>query len=190
MPQLRTIKVYKITELEGNARERANYSIREHIQSWQNDDLEEEVFKPVLEAWGFPTEQIEWSLGYCQGDGMAFYGTVDLMVFIKKMKCQGNYRAYLRKNEAEATISRNSFGNHYSHWNTMDVELLTHASWSDADVEKGDQFERLLAEQVQKVSRELEKVGYAHLEVTEEQIEDHCEANELWFLPTGKLAPR
>jgi hypothetical protein len=36
----------------------------------------EAYFKCQLEALGYPTDDIRFSLGYCQGDGMAFYGTV------------------------------------------------------------------------------------------------------------------
>lgn len=33
-------------------------------------------FKCQLEILGYPTDDIRFSLGYCQGDGMAFYGNV------------------------------------------------------------------------------------------------------------------
>ena len=33
-------------------------------------------FAAELAALGYPTEDVRYSLGYCQGDGVAFYGRV------------------------------------------------------------------------------------------------------------------
>ena len=137
-----------------------------------NNDLLPEVFGPKLEEWGFPTDQVEWSLGYCQGDGVAFYGSIDLEQFIRKAKVAGKYAILVRKCEADATIGRNSFGHHYSHWNTMDVGLRSYGTETPQRNEWCESLRELLDEAVKDVSRELEKAGYEALTVLASDIED------------------
>lgn len=44
---------------------------------WDDAEFLTEDFKTQLAEYGFEGTEVFWSLGYCQGDGMAFYGRVD-----------------------------------------------------------------------------------------------------------------
>ncbi|PJG82794.1 hypothetical protein [Caviibacterium pharyngocola] len=95
----------------------------------------QDFFNHKLVEAGFPDGlNIEYSLSYCQGDGMAFYGTlpcdswITLYKQINPNKSEKEYRRfaflseYIANNEYynDVEITRNSFGHHYSHWNTME----------------------------------------------------------------------
>lgn len=140
MPEERAIEVYTFKELSETPQEIALGKIAEQIQYWRNDSLYEQ-FADKLREWGFPTEKIEWSLGYSQGDGVAFYGPVDVETYCKKVGIDSS------PFEGEVvTITRNQFGVHYSHFNTMDVVM----SFND------EEFERQIIEDIRTVSKEME----------------------------------
>ena len=43
---------------------------------WDDAEFLTEDFKSQLAEFGFEETEVYWSLGYCQGDGVAFYGRV------------------------------------------------------------------------------------------------------------------
>ncbi|MGR3808220.1 hypothetical protein [Pasteurella testudinis] len=114
-------------------------------------------FQTKLAQAGYPADlQIEWSLSYCQGDGVAFYGDIDsnslTALFMRCLTEQGvdEHERQLGLEKWETiwlpelatgwdsfpAITRNHFGYRYSHLNTMDltyadVESLT--LFNDAD---------------------------------------------------------
>lgn len=100
-------------------------------------DLLRAYFSSQLVTAGFPDDlEIRWSLGYCQGDGMAFYGKLypdDLCRLFNNIypntKRKQKMFSLLAKRIMEwedmshFTIYRNSFGYRYSHFNTMEIDL-------------------------------------------------------------------
>ncbi|MGW8182300.1 MAG: hypothetical protein ACWGQW_26525, partial [bacterium] len=79
----RTVKleIYSYEELSPEAqkvaREEWSETERENgdqgVCDWINDHFEYHVGEA-----GYPNKDIRWSLSYCQGDGMAFYGYVSV----------------------------------------------------------------------------------------------------------------
>lgn len=45
---------------------------------WGDAEFLTEDFKTQLAEFGFEEAKVYWSLGYCQGDGVAFYGRVHM----------------------------------------------------------------------------------------------------------------
>ncbi|MDH3001507.1 hypothetical protein A1D23_13230 [Chelonobacter oris] len=107
-----------------------------------------QYFQTKLTQAGYPSElDIEWSLSYCQGDGVAFYGDIDddslTALFTRYLKeCEQlnevtkqqalndwehiwlpQLSAFSRDSGwCSPCIVRNGFALHYSHWNTMELE--------------------------------------------------------------------
>lgn len=94
-------------------------------------------FKRELVSAGFPDDlQVEWSLSYCQGDGMAFYGDLsfdDLVTLSPKIyatnKCKQRMFARLVQSvqswdyNESFEIRRTGMGYRYSHYNTMALTI-------------------------------------------------------------------
>lgn len=153
-----TVKLYAFDELDEVARRRAVERHRDFLN--ESGILVEgvsELLKIDLGLWGIVDASggplpIEWSLGYCQGDGVAFYGRVD------PLRLYGAIGAILAGTafggfptgsiarvmvqirddldtlskihdfdgdpiRPEFLIERNSYGRHYSHAETMDVSV-------------------------------------------------------------------
>ncbi|MFC6674000.1 NgrC [Marinobacterium aestuariivivens] len=125
----------------------------------------QDYFQHRLVSLGYPEDfTVEYSLGYCQGDGVAFYGRIDDDSAEKLMKrllspnrIEGsavervrNLMAYkhidnlllvIREYTSVALeIARNSHGNRYSHYNSMD---LNDESESIVDVFADDEDDEL-----------------------------------------------
>ncbi|MCQ9628671.1 hypothetical protein [Actinobacillus suis] len=111
-------------------------------------------FNTQLVNAGFPDDfEINWSLGYSQGDGMAFYGDIEhtywLGLFQRIYPNQKRkYRKFERltrsliewQNYGDNLISirQNHFGYRYSHFNTMDLHAPSAADFRffDEDAKK------------------------------------------------------
>jgi hypothetical protein len=127
-------------------------------------------FKHALEALKYPTDDIGYSLSYCQGDGMAFYGDLDSeqLTFHANRLLSGTEKAAAKRAIEKGftcQIYRNSFGYHYSHYNTMNVSVDDNYYCEDDATEfENAAFEALveaLEADIVSISQTLEEEGYA-----------------------------
>jgi len=190
-------KLYNFDELSESAQDAAIESIGTMNQEYFDPAELTYQFELALEEWGFPCDKnaIEWSLSYSQGDGVAFYGSINLKTYLTKTKQLTKFRPLLNNPDIylEAFIGRNSYGSHYSHWNTMDVAL--DVSHDERELTPGEHalyelLQESLEENVVEVSQELERMGYAELEYisSREYIIEQIEINEWEFTADGKSA--
>lgn len=169
----------------------------------------------------------EYSLSYCQGDGVAFYGPIDVWTFLNYFATtadkddyitearQEKAREYLRRLEEygmtkdahplRAESSRNSYGHHYSHWNTMEYDWVTspndHIEEILAETENpnpnapagctdlSDEILDFLKETFQKVSKTQEKHGYEEIDyhMDDEQLEERALEADVKFHADGRI---
>lgn len=139
-----------------------------------------EYFHRELVKRGYPVEKekVSWSLSYSQGDGMAFYGTLgtsEVMGLAKRLLARKHYRALWRavdrEFELECSITRNSYGSHYSHYNTMDVafEGYGHSGEEMTPLQKEawKELRENIEADVCSTSKELAENGYKLLKAGE-----------------------
>ncbi|MCS6027281.1 NgrC [Klebsiella pneumoniae subsp. pneumoniae] len=186
-------------------------------------------FQNELVKCGYPDDlTIEYSLGYCQGDGVAFYGDlsvddvkalmnrlfstepgqVDAVSRVKNLMAQKdieNMLSVLREyGSCDLSITRNSHGHHYSHWNCMNIDdnvdftgifpdddsmIGTGIEGINQDmVERWqDLWERFvleLADDVKSLSKKLEADGYSLIEASP------CEDEVVWERATENYLVR
>jgi hypothetical protein len=139
------------------------------------DDAEflTEDFKAQLAERGFEETEVYWSLGYCQGDGVAFYGRVYPESLKEKDARAKRLIDALVAAGDELYIEITGERGHYHHWNSMTVEIEFENEADDDDLPARlkiarpalrENLEEYLAERVREISRELEKSGYAEIE--------------------------
>jgi hypothetical protein len=127
---------------------------------------------------GRPSIDLAYSLGYCQGDGVAIYGTIQR---------EDAPDLSWPESAAYVELSKNSWGHHYSHYNTFDVGVYD---------EEGDFIEdkRIIETQLRDLCRQLERDGYKYIEssTTEEvAIDQLMDAGDVftidgkWDVPAG-----
>lgn len=207
------IEVYEFEELSKEAQEVAIEQYRDSMDFHIESEMITEDFTEILQELGYPTDDLEWRLSYSQGDGVAFYGSVDMETVVPRLMKEGYdfdydlYNQIVEDFTIMATIERNSFGHHYSHYNTMyvevesdDIDLIVEDIFGlDMDDEGYDEhvdlveelmsdLERCIVEDVQETSRKLEKDGYAQMEyfTSDEAIKENIITNEYEFTSDGK----
>jgi hypothetical protein len=84
MPKKREIKTYDFDELSPEAKEKAIEDYRPDAWDDTDSDWLTEDFEQVLEEKGLPNLKVYWSLSHVQGDGVGFYGPLDVEDYLKK----------------------------------------------------------------------------------------------------------
>ena len=208
-------KVFKFEELSEEAKEVA----REWYKSCMDNDFYyeseqiKEDFKYELEKLGYPTNEIEFSLNHSQGDGVAFYGHIDdddMEAIVKRSNIDKKLFDKIKDEGFTifGDIERNQFGWHYSHWNTMKVEIesddidlmvedIFELDREDDEKEyynKVDEIEDMLNEletfvsdEIKEASKNLESLGYKMIEdfYSNERIDEIIIINEYEFTEDG-----
>ena len=110
--------------------------------------------------------KMEYSLSYCQGDGVAIYGEI-YAADAPKLEWHNAYTA---------RITRNEYGNHYSHYNTFSVEVFGEDENGNYTTLDGDTGEAI-TDQFRDICKELARLGYKQIEwlTGEENIREHLE---------------
>ena len=169
-----TMLIYEYDELSAEAQKQARETwLKYHQGDSYVCDMITADFKITLEEMGLPTG-VYWSLGNCQGDGVAFEGIVDLEKYtrVHELRGWGPVEDFFH---VEITNR-----GRYSHWNSMYVTI---EGWEMDDHPSAwwcyrfaDPLHSHVVDRIKEVSRELEKTGYAELEY---QSSDECAADHL-----------
>ena len=141
MPRTHKIKVYQFAELDDAAKEKARDWYRRVNSEWFDaDDFKENTLEAhVAYHHRVKTTTCHFSLSYCQGDGVAFYGAFDLDFFMsdpepgmgppeggKLAKDREDIRRLVRQmTDADFTLDVRIDGEHdrYHHHNSMSVRV-------------------------------------------------------------------
>lgn len=207
MPITVSLTLYHYHELEPAAKQKAKDW---WIGCWDDSDNDQvtELFRQELEEAGYPTDDINWSLSYCQGDGMAFYTNSKDGGNLRRVWLRRISRGWSREDRRTLyrllqaydftdcvwmKITRTSYGHRYSHYNTMvvDIEHEGFAGTPD-DWDLLTSFKDKLTEDIQadvrSMSQSLALKGYKEIEhmQSEESVASAMEANNYTFTKDGK----
>jgi hypothetical protein len=199
------VKLFKINELTGTAKA-IEWGRQWNAEMFDSDNMTEQLQEHAEYHHGLKTDKCYWSLGHCQGDGVAFYGDIDLTKLAEK---QPSVKAILDKLTAmdnTASVKSESRNHRYNHWNSMTVEVEVDNNHRNSDdYDNGDEEVRAkmddaadaLAEELRStvdellktISRSTEKFGYECMDAEneDENIIETLEANEIEFDSTGKV---
>lgn len=188
-------------ELKRESQDAAVADERERPERFDYDDaaILSEDFKIQLAERGFPDVKVYWSLGYCQGDGVAFYGSVYPEDLKEKDPEAARFIEALEKAGDVLSIGIMGDNNHYHHWNSMTVEVEFESETDDERLPARlkiarpvlrENLEEHLAERVKEISRELEKSGYAEIEhrYDEDAIRDELSERDHLYEKDGARA--
>lgn len=198
------LNVFTVNELSEEAKAKVLDRHRYDFNDLVNYDIQEE-FKITLEDKGYPTDDIRYRLNYCQGDGVAFYGEIDLEEFIEKRheelekslsKHDLRRVKYIAKEGLTIDIRKNQYFHLYDHYNTMIVEagyVDEYMSYraKDSDIEEMINsvyaLEEFIKYDVKVVSKELEDIGYniADNYENDDYIIEYLNENDYYFTEDG-----
>lgn len=189
MPSTKTVTVYKFEELSPTVQKKL-------IEKWQRDAHEffeastlTDSFKQSLEEVGLPSDDVNWSLSYSQGDGVGFYGNFSIGEYLKKNKLTAKFKGLkplIDGMDINASLGRRS--HHYNHWNNMTVDLEVQGDVTPEQEKLLKQLDEHIQEHVKAFSKQLEKEGYQEIEyqTSEEQARESLTNDDLDYDQNGR----
>jgi len=199
MVSKREIDVYKFEELSKDAKETVIERMQEQASEYMDMEFFSEYAKNYIEEKGFEDVEVNYSLGYSQGDGFSFTGTAsDNEKFLRNQF--GDKFAELATSEYvdDLNISVQRSSSHYSHEKTVSFEVSIY--YSDDEDDNYDketaklsklvvELEELGEEWKDDICKQLEKDGYAEIEgnSSRDTILDDIEANDYDFDEEGSV---
>lgn len=180
-----TVNLYEYHELHESVKKIVRERVQEKGRARRYDDImddQREFAREYLSDLGYPTDDIRYRLGWCQGDGMAFYGTVsgeNLRKLAKRLLTPAQrsslfntrYPIYGDPLVDYVAIQITPADTHYDHWNSMNVDIDYQIYSYQVDLDAKPKFmaavEALrdaIDEDVKTVSRYLERAAYDELE--------------------------
>ena len=179
--------VYDFDELSDEAKQKA-------IDKWyENEDypwLEDDMagFLSENDPY-FCDKKIQYSLSYCQGDGLSFESKFDLE---KWLKDKGTVRAsFIPVLVLYLDIrSHGNNSNYYSYARRDQIEMNIDTYKSNANFDAlCESILRDVQDYYMELCKKAEKYGYDILEyrMTEQEFSELCQANEYTFLPDGTM---
>lgn len=203
-------EVYRYSELSEEAKAK--------VKVWYLDDPFraaefEDIYMDVLKTL-FPNSDLkmQFSLSWCQGDGLNIYGELDLMdVFLvmrdnsgdtENLRALGHYISEKKQRTIEAymeicgrivELPYNRSGYTYCVADRVDfaeewIEELEYCRYKNIEVDTICRMEKIVGDMFTSLSKMYEEYGYKFLyEVDDEEIEETCEANDWEFLEDGSF---
>lgn len=147
-----TVRRYSFSELNEEARNKAIEDTRDRLLEWLREEEITDYLEGKLEEdlGSLPEDiTIAYSLSYRQGDGVALYGRIYKSEAPDLSWPEGSHYV---------DLVRNSWSNHYSHYNSFNVEL------SDENYDPIDLSGSSIEEQLRHLCKRLETLGYRYIE--------------------------
>ena len=193
--ETKTYTVYKYEELSESA--------KENVRKWYLEGQEPYIFTEDCEMMLnelFPNSDlhVQYSLGYCQGDGLNIYGDIELADLMERIAedftekerkffkwafstYPSLYVMAQNRRYCYCICSRNCFTENL--YDCMQQECIRGIPESFLD-----KFDKLAGIYLDKLCGELEEDGYNFFyEISDEDLQDACNANEWEFDEDGNI---
>lgn len=200
-----SIDLFDINELSPEAKKVALDNARKAEWNDVETILIIESFEGVLNVLGLPFDNLRFNLSYSQGDGVDFYGSVDIdriasinfdkyetewptlfNEFKTKMKQLQLDINDLKKDNIDASFSIEGQNSYYHHYNSMSIDITPgEITNEDKEFKVADSLEDLC----RSVSKYLEKMGYDAIEWADkdETIIETLQSNDVLFTADGSI---
>lgn len=200
-------RVYKYNELSDEAKEK----VKEWYLKGQEPFIFTEIVKEDLNClFGKNNLDVQYSLNYCQGDGLNIYGEIDAGTIFE---CLDKHNGGTQFEEFENVLTNKEkrtilhyakecspiklpINNHYCYSlaDYIDIvedwgyQLEYYSEYSNINLEALKKFEKLVRNIFHKLCKHYEEWGYDYFyEISDEELEEMCEDNEYEFLEDGTI---
>lgn len=200
-------KVYKYNELDESAKEKVK---RWYLETQDSYGFSEMVKEDLKCLFGENDLDVQYSLAYCQGDGFNIYGEINAESILKCLE-NHNGGTQLEKFENVLTEKEKKTILHYANEcgkiklpmnnrycysladyidikDDWEYDLEVYSGYKNINVGVLEKFEALVRDIFYKLCKSYEKEGYEYFyEISDEDLEEICEANEYEFLEDGTV---
>lgn len=188
--------VYRFSELSESAKERFREWFLEHIR--YADDFTDMCEENLSQIFPKSDLKVQYSLGYCQGDGLNIYGDLNLEDIFDKIKddftdkeqkffrhifSEFSYRYKMESNNHYCYCICDRYD--YSEDITWDME---YANYRNIRYDLLEKFNQLARDYMSELCGIFEDSGYKYFyEVSDEELEDFAECNDYEFTDDGNI---
>ena len=195
--EIREFNVYKFDELSQAAKEKVRDWYLEG-QSELSYIFTEDCMERLKELFPNSDLEVQYSLNSCQGDGFNIYGEIRLDELLEKIaeKFTEKEMKFFKWAFSEYDTSyQMMYNNHYCYCICSKNEFMENIfcemdNWYFRNIPEKtmEKFNKLAGEYLDNLCNEFEKNGYDFFyEISEEDLQEHCEANDYEFLEDGKF---
>lgn len=202
-----TYNVYTYPELSEKAKGKVNQWYLD--DPCRNDEFAEIYTEDLHNLFPNSDLKMQYSLSYCQGDGLNIYGDLDLMDVFKAIRDKSYYGEVFKDFwdtmteheqktiEAYMEICGRSiklpYNSHYCYCVLDKTDFvedwiydLEYQQYKNIQVDTIRKMEKLVADMFVMLAKQYEEYGYKYFyEADEEEITETCEANGWEFLEDG-----
>lgn len=199
--------VYQYNELSEDAKAK--------VKSWYLEGREPFIFTEMCEEdlynlFGDNDLQVQYSLGYCQGDGFNIYGKIDAGSILKCLENNNGgtqlaeFKDVLTDKEKKTILHYAEecgkielpLNNRYCYSladyidikESWEYDLECYSGFENINTEALEKFEKMVRGIFETLCNSYEKDGYEYFyEISEEELEEMCEANQYEFLVDGTV---
>ena len=188
---------------------------KENVKEWYLKGQEPFIFTDdckmdLYNLFGENNLDVQYSLGYCQGDGFNIYGSIDAESIFKCLENNNGgtqlekFKGILTEKEkrtilhyakecGEIKLPQNS---HYGYCLAYHIDVAEdweyqldyYSEYKNINVEVLKKFEKMVQELFETLCDSYEKWGYEYFyEIADEDLEELCEANEWEFMEDGTI---
>lgn len=191
-----TTTVYNFNELSDNAKEKVK---EQYLNGQDAEFFYEDSMTYINELFPNSKLDIQFSLGYCQGDGFNIYGEISFFDLMKNLKDKftEKEKRFLEWafNESGINSYTMRMNNHYCYCNaflhefTRDVFYeLDYYRMKNIKKDILDKFDTEARYYIGHICKEFENDGYDYFyEVSNEELEDWADANGYEFTEDGNI---
>lgn len=198
-------KVYTYDELSNKAKEKVK---QWYLDGQEPEFLTENCNNDLYNLFGENNLNVEYSLGYCQGDGLNIYGTIKAENIFNCLE-DHNGGAQLERFENILTEKEKRTILHYANEcgeinlpkngrycyciadridiaNDWEYQLEYYSGYRNINKAVLKKFENMVREIFETLCESYEKMGYEYFyEISEEDLSEICECNGYEFLEDG-----
>ena len=188
-------EVYTFDELSDGAKENAIEKFREDKEYLYLDHFYEDCVYQLKEL-GFVNPKIQYSLGYCQGDGLSFEADKYIRLedlYIEELGKGKEYTAQLLADNSTFICTGNEGRYCYASTSDIDLYIENYNSAINTDCENINNVVDVVRGKLEDlyidICNDLEKQGYDEIEyqLSDECIIEDIQCNEYEFTEEGKL---
>ncbi len=197
-----TYNIYTYDELSDSA--------KQNVKDWYLNDpdrvymFQDDIMENIESLFGKGHNmKVQFSLAYCQGDGLNIYGSVSADEIVNFLKNNKWFENPLNDEEMEIILfygdDTNGIelpNNRYSYFCMAEyidfvdewADQLEYYEVKNIDIELIKKFNDVVVDIFKKLCKMYEKWGYEYFyEISEEELRDMCEANEWEFYENGTI---
>lgn len=178
------INLYEYNELEKSAKEKAKEQYLNMRSVFDEDIFTQDSMEIIKDYFQFTDGlKIQYSLASCQGDGVNIYGKLDLQ------NVEGLEWLKLKVDSFE--LKQNYSLKSQTKMETVDEIISEFERASDREIKDWQVIEirkmvETVFEKLEKAEREIEEYGYDFFyEVSDEEMAEYAEANEVLYMDDG-----